>query len=50
MSGIGSFANMPGEMKVHCKQLGYYSDYKNCKYSVKQEFFLKNVFIGDVNG
>jgi hypothetical protein len=46
----GSFANRPGKMKVYCTQLGYYSDYKNCKYTVKQEFFLNNVFIGDVNG
>jgi len=48
--GNGSFANIPGKMKVYCTQLGYYSDYKNCKYTVKQEFFLNNVFIGDVNG
>jgi len=49
MSGIGSFANMPGKMKAYCTQLGYYSDYKNYKYTVKHEFFLKNVLIGDVN-
>jgi hypothetical protein len=49
MSRIGSFANMPGKMKVYCKQLGYYRDYKNCKYTVQQELFLKNAFTGDVN-
>jgi hypothetical protein len=50
MSGIGSFAHMLGKMKVYCTLLGYYSDYKNCKYTTEQEFFLTNVFIGDVNG